>query len=172
MSIAQMLLPEFDNEMASTRKAFERFPEDKLSWKPDPKSMTMGRLAGHIAEMPNWAAMTVSTDSLDINPGGQRPFEALVATSRAQLLAEFDKNIASARAAIEGASDSDLMKTWQLLSDGQVILAMPRASVLRVMVMNHSIHHRGQLMVYYRLNGVAVPGMYGPSADESQAATA
>ena len=105
MSIAQMLLPEFDQEMANTRKALERIPEDKLSWKPDPKSMTMGRLAGHIAEMPNWAAMTVSTESLDINPGGKRPFEALVATSRAQLLAEFDKNIASARAAIEGASD-------------------------------------------------------------------
>ena len=167
-----MLLPEFDQEMANTRKALERIPEDKMSWKPDPKSMTLGRLAGHVAELPNWAVMTVTTDSLDINPGGQRAFEALVATSRSQLLAEFDKNVASARAAIAGASDHDLMQDWQLLSDGQVILSMPKAAVLRTMVMNHIIHHRGQLMVYYRLNGVPVPGMYGPSADEGQAATA
>lgn len=172
MSIAQMLLPEFDQEMANTRKAFERIPEDKLSWKPDPKSMTMGRLAGHIAEMASWAPMTLTTDSLDINPGGQRAFEALVATSRTQLMAEFDKNVTSARAAIAAASDHDLMQNWQLLSDGQVMLSMPSAAVLRTMVMNHSIHHRGQLMVYYRLNAVPVPGMYGPSADEGQAATA
>jgi uncharacterized damage-inducible protein DinB len=172
MSIAQMLLPEFDQEMANTRKALERIPEDKMSWKPDPKSMTLGRLAGHVAEMPNWAVMTLNTDSLDINPGGQRPFEALVATSRSQLLGEFDKNVTGARAAIAGASDRDLMQNWQLLSDGHVMLSMPRAAVLRSMVMNHLIHHRGQLTVYYRLNGVPVPGMYGPSADESQAATA
>jgi uncharacterized damage-inducible protein DinB len=114
----------------------------------------------------------VTTDSLDINPGGRRAFEALVATSRSQLLDEFDKNVASARAAIAGASDHDLMQNWQLLSNGYVILSMPRSSVLRTLVMNHHIHHRGQLMVYYRLNGVPVPGMYGPSADEGQAATA
>lgn len=130
--------------------------------------MTMARLAGHIAEMAGWAAMTVTTDSLDINPGGQ----ALVATSPIQLLEEFDKNVAGARAAIAGASDRDLMQNWQLLSNGHVILSMPRAAVLRTMVMNHSIHHRGQLMVYYRLNGVPVPGLYGPSADEGQTATA
>jgi uncharacterized damage-inducible protein DinB len=172
MSIAQMLLPEFDQEMANTRKALERIPEDKLSWKPDPKSMTMGRLAGHIAEMPNWAAMTMTTESLDINPGGQRAFEALVATSRAQVLTEFDKSVASARGAIESASDQHLMQNWQLLADGQALLSMPRTGVLRAMVMNHTIHHRGQLTVYYRLNGVPVPGMYGPSADERQAASA
>jgi uncharacterized damage-inducible protein DinB len=170
MSIAQSLLPEFDQEMANTRKALERLPEDKLEWKPDPKSMTLGRLAGHVAEMPNWAAMTVSTESLDINPGGKRSFEAMVATSREQVLEVFDKNVADARKAIEGVSDQALMENWRLLSDGHEILSMPRAAVLRSLAMNHLIHHRGQLTVYYRLVGVAVPGMYGPSADESQAA--
>jgi len=172
MSIAQSLLPEFDQEMANTRKALERIPEDELSWKPDPRSMTMGRLAGHIAEMPSWATMTLGTESLDVNPGGHSSFEPLVATSREQLLQAFDKNIASARDAIAGVSDGDLMQNWQLLSNGSVMLSMPRIAVLRTMVMNHLIHHRGQLMVYYRLNGVPVPGMYGASADEGRAASA
>lgn len=172
MSIAQSLLPEFDHEMASTRKAFERVPEDKLSWKPDPKSMTMGRLAGHIAEMPGWAAMTLGTDSLDVNPGGHTTMTALVATSKEHVLREFDKNVASARAAIAVATDQAMMQNWQLLANGSVMFSMPRAGVLRTMVMNHLIHHRGQLMVYFRLNGVPVPGFYGPSADEGQAASA
>jgi uncharacterized damage-inducible protein DinB len=170
MSIAQSLLPEFDQEMANTRKALERLPEDKLEWRPDAKSMTLGRLAGHVAEMPNWAAMTLSTESLDVNPGGKRTFEAMVATSREQVLGVFDKNVADARKAIAGVSDQALMENWRLLSDGHEILSMPRAAVLRSLAMNHLIHHRGQLTVYYRLVGVAVPGMYGPSADEAQAA--
>jgi uncharacterized damage-inducible protein DinB len=170
MSIAQSLLPEFDQEMANTRKALERLPEDKLQWKPDPKSMTLGRLAGHVAEMPTWATMTITTESLDINPGGKRAFEAMTATSREQVLAAFDKSVAEARKAIDGVSDQALMQNWRLLADGHEILSMPRVAVLRSLAMNHMIHHRGQLTVYYRLAGVAVPGMYGPSADETQAA--
>jgi uncharacterized damage-inducible protein DinB len=170
MSIAQSLLPEFDQEMANTRKALERLPEDKLEWKPDPKSMTLGRLAGHVAEMPNWAATTIHTESLDVNPGGKRAFEAMVATSREQVLSVFDKNVADARRAIESVSDSALMENWRLLANGHELMSMPRVAVLRSLAMNHMIHHRGQLTVYYRLVGVAVPGMYGPSADEVQAA--
>ena len=166
MSIAQSLLPEFDYEMANTRRTLERVPEDKLSWKPDPRSMSMGRLAGHVAEMPSWGAMTLQTDSLDINPGGKGNFEALTATSRAQVLAEFDKNIAATRAAIEKTSDADFMKSWSLLNNGAVMLTMPRIGVIRSFVMNHVIHHRAQLTVYFRLNGVPVPALYGPSADE------
>lgn len=172
MTIAQSLLPEFDQEMANTRKALERIPEDKLDFKPDSKSMTMGRLAGHIAEMPTWAGMTLTTDSLDIAPGGKQSFEALVATSKNQLLQALDQNVAAARAALAGASDEALMKNWTLMANGTEFFTMPRIAVVRSMVMNHMIHHRGQLMVYYRLNGVAVPGMYGPSADEAQAASA
>ena len=162
--IAQSLLPEFDHEMANTRKMLERVPVDKLDWKPDPKSMSLGRLAGHVAEMPGWGAMTMNTDSLDVGLGN---FKALVAKSQEQLVAEFDKNVASARAALEAASDESLMQPWSLLVKGTPMFTMPRIGVIRAMVMNHVIHHRAQLGVYYRLTGVPVPGMYGPSADEN-----
>ena len=165
MSIAQALLPEFDHEMAGTRKMLERVPEDKLSWKPDPKSMSMGRLAGHVTEMISWGAVTLQTDSLNLDGS----HTALTATSREQLLAEFDKNVSTARAAISGASDADLMKPWSLSLGGKPLLTMPKIGVIRSMVMNHIIHHRAQLTVYYRLTGVPVPGLYGPSADEAMA---
>src|SRR6266849_2185622 len=166
MTIAESLLPEFDHEMANTRRTLERIPEDKLMFQPDPKSMTLGRLAGHIAEMPGWGAMTVNTDSLDVAPGGKRAFEPLTAKSRQQALDELDKNVAEARKAIEGASDEDLMKSWSLLVDGKPMMTMPRIGIIRSMVMNHVIHHRAQLGVYYRMVGVPVPALYGPSADE------
>src|SRR6185295_18358472 len=114
MSIGKSFIPEFDQEMANTRKALERVPEGKLDWKPDPKSMALGRLAGHIAEMVGWAAMTLKTDSLDIMPGGNRDaFKAMTATSREQLVAELDKNISEARAALGEVSDAEMMKTWK-----------------------------------------------------------
>jgi len=166
MSIAQSLLPEFDQEMAQTRRTLERVPEDKLGYKPDPKSMSMGRLAGHVAEMPGWGAVTVNADSLDFAAGGYNPMEM---TSRAQILAAFDKIVADTRAAIAGASDEHLMKPWSLKNGDTVLFTMPRIAVIRGMVMNHTIHHRGQLTVYFRLNGVPVPGLYGPSADEGMA---
>ena len=168
MTIAETLLPEFDQEMANTRKVLERVPEDKLSYKPDPKSMSMGRLAGHVAEMCNWGSVVMQTDSLDLTAGGT----ALSATSRQQVLAEFDKYSAAARAAIAAASDADFMKPWSLKMGSHVIFTLPRAAVIRSMVMNHTIHHRAQLTVYFRLNGVPVPGMYGPSADEQAGASA
>jgi uncharacterized damage-inducible protein DinB len=169
MSIAQALLPEFDHEMANTRKTLERIPENKLDFKPDPKSMPLGRLAGHIAELPSWGGMTLTTDSLDIDPA---KFEALIATSRAQALAVFDKNIAATRAALASASDADLMKPWTLSMKGSPMFTMPKVGVIRTMVMNHVIHHRAQLTVYLRMTGVPVPALYGPSADEGNPASA
>ena len=168
MSIAQSLLPEFDQEMANTRKMLERVPDDKYSYKPDPKSMTMGRLATHVAEMPSWGVFTMQMDSLDL----KGDFPRFTPTNGRELLAGFDKNIADARAAIAAASDEDFMKPWSLKMGDHVIFTMPRVAVIRSMVMNHIIHHRAQLSVYLRLNGVAVPGMYGPSADEQASATA
>src|SRR5579862_8089045 len=114
MSMAQALLPEFDQEMANTRKTLARVPENKLNWTPDPKSMNMGRLAGHIAEMPGWAVLIMQMDSFDVAPVGGGGHQPLIATSQSQLVSEFDKNIASARAAIAGASDEALMKPWTL----------------------------------------------------------
>jgi len=163
MSIAQGLLAEFDMEMASTRRTLERLPEDKLDWTPDPKSMSLGRLAAHVAEMPGWAALTMNTDELDFAAGGYVPAEA---GSRENVLKIADDNVKAARAAIAAASDEDFMKPWTLRAGDQIFFTMPKIAVLRGMVMNHTIHHRGQLTVYYRMNGVPVPALYGPSADE------
>lgn len=164
MSISEVLLPEFDQEMANTRKLLECVPEDRPAWKPHEKSMSLGRLAGHVAELPGWAANTIRLSVLKITP----PFQAYTMGSRKELLEAFDKNAAEAREAIAGASDAHLGETWSLQFGGKTVLQMPRAAVLRSVVMNHLIHHRAQLGVYLRLNDVAIPGMYGPSADEGR----
>jgi len=163
MKISEALLPEFDQEMANTRKTLERIPEDKLTWKPHEKSMPLGRLAGHIAELAGWANTTITTDSLNILPDQYRP---IVAQSRQHVLEIFDKNVREARAAIAGASDEHLMKPWTLEFNGQKMFTLPRAGVLRTSCLNHVIHHRAQLGVYLRMNNVPVPAIYGPSADE------
>jgi uncharacterized damage-inducible protein DinB len=166
MSINQALLPEYDHEMANTRKTLERVPENKFDWKPHTKSMAMGPLAIHIASMPQWAGMTLATPQFDVRPEGGQPSQQPVVKTRAELLSLFDKNSAEARAAIAAASDESLMTPWSLLSAGKTIFTMPRVAVLRSMIMNHMIHHRAQLGVYLRLNDVPVPATYGPSADE------
>lgn len=166
MSISQMLLPEFDQEMASMRRTIERVPDNKFGWAPHPRSMTMGRLASHIAEMPIWAAHTMQNDSLDIAPVGQPASQPTIFSSRASLLEAFDKNAAAARTAIAGATDEQLLSSWSLLKGGATLMTMPRLAVVRNFVLNHCIHHRGQLTVYLRLNDIPVPSIYGPSADE------
>jgi uncharacterized damage-inducible protein DinB len=170
MSIAQSLLSEFDHEMANTHKMLERIPEAKLDWSPDPESRSLGRLAGHIAEIPIWGIL--NTDSLDFSPGGKSIYEPLEVTSRAQLLEAFDRNVALSRDAIEIAPDQVLTRNWQLFFNGSLILSMPRIGVLRTMLMDHIVHHRGQLTVYYRSNGVRVSGMYGPMEYRTMAVTA
>lgn len=162
MSISAALLPEFDHEMTTTRTVIERVPEDKYGWKPHEKSMTAGRLASHIAEMPAWAVMGITKDDLDL-AGDYKPFES---GSKADLLALFDKNAADARAAIAGCSDETFMKNWSLKKGGATLMTMPKIAVVRSFVMNHVIHHRGQLSVYLRELNVSVPSIYGPSADE------
>lgn len=166
MTLSESLLPEFDQEMANTRKTLERIPEDKFGWKPHEKSMLMGHLATHLARLPESAVSAISKDSLDIAPPGEEPAPFLPANSRQELLEIFDKNVAAARDSISGASDEHLFKRWTLLVTGKEILSRPRISVLRDFVMNHIIHHRAQLGVYLRLNDVPVPAIYGPSADE------
>jgi uncharacterized damage-inducible protein DinB len=162
MSLSDALIPEFDMEMANTRRALERVPMDKASWQPHPKSMTLGRLAVHLAELPGWASTTVNTDELDFASGYNPP----KAETTQDLLALFDKNVGEARAALAGASDETWQKGWTLRRGDHVIFTMPKIAVHRGFTMNHIIHHRGQLTVYLRLNDVAVPSIYGPSADE------
>lgn len=167
MPIRDTILPEFDNEMAITRKTLERVPEGKSDWAPHEKSMKMGRLAGHLAELPGLAVRAIELDSLDFQPPGAPPRVPFVMTSQQGLLEVFDKNVTNARAAIAGASDEHLAKTWSLQAGGKELFKLPRAAVLRMLILNHVIHHRGQLSVYLRLNNVPVPSIYGPSADEN-----
>jgi len=157
MTIGQSMLSEFDEEMQNTRKVLERCPDEKWNWKPHEKSGTLG-----------WIAMTIKTQELDYAPVGGPAFEPPKITNRKELLAAFDKAAAEARAALAGVSDADLMKDWTLLAGGQKIFTLPRIACIRGMCLNHLFHHRGQLTVYFRLIGVPVPGLYGPSADESQ----
>jgi uncharacterized damage-inducible protein DinB len=164
MALNQALLPEFDHEMQTTRRTLERVPEDKLGWKPHQKSMTLGGLATHLATINHWVDATLGMDSFDV--AGVPPNPEL--KSRAEILAAFDENVASARKKIAAASDTELMKPWSLLAGGKAMFTLPRIAVLRSFIMNHSIHHRGQLSVYLRLNDVPVPSIYGPSADEGQ----
>ena len=168
MPISEALLPEFDQEMANTRRTLERVPADKFDWKPHEKSMPMGHLAIHIATSPGWIAQMIDTESLDIAPPDAPPYEMPKVDSAEELIKLLDENVAKARAAIEGASDEHLLKSWTLLSGGKTIFTLPRINVIRSSVMNHNIHHRAQLGVYLRLNDVPVPDIYGPSADEGE----
>lgn len=165
MSIAESLLPEFDREMGVTRRVLERLPQAQFSWKPHDKSMTLGRLAEHLAELPGWAKVSIVDKGIDM--ASQRPADYKSPDTCAAVLAMFDKNVAEARAALAGRSDAELMAPWTLKAQGKEIFTMPKAMVLRGFVMNHIIHHRGQMSVYLRLHNVAVPSMYGPSADEA-----
>lgn len=167
MPINQALLGEFDHEMANTRKTLERVPDDKFDWAPHAKSMKMGALAKHLAEMPGWTVEALTKDSLDIAPEG-KPMQSPPVRNRQEVLALFDKNVAAGRKALAAANDdAQLMKPWALLMTGKTIFSMPRIAVIRGFVMNHGIHHRAQLGVYLRLNDIPVPATYGPSADEN-----
>lgn len=167
MSIAAAILPEFDHEMANTRRTLERVPTDKFGWKPHEKSFTAGQLASHLANIPSWVSVTIGGDVFDMNPtGGERP-KTPAAASTEEALATFDKNVGEARQALESASDEHLMKVWTLKNAGADVLSMPRAACVRTFVLNHNIHHRAQLGLYLRLLDIPVPSIYGPSADEA-----
>lgn len=166
MTIADSLLPEFDHEMATTRRLLERVPEDRFAWQPHGKSMTLGRLASHLSEIPEWGYEACTADEIDVAPEGKEPPKPHVHTARGTLLAAFDTNVAKAREAIAGTDDANMMRGWSLKGGGQTYFTMPKIAVLRAWVLNHNVHHRGQLSVYLRLLDVPVPSIYGPSADE------
>jgi uncharacterized damage-inducible protein DinB len=165
MSYAEMILPEFEQEMANTRKVLERVPDDKLDWRAHPKSNTIGWNANHLAEIPGWVEGTLTQSSWDVAPEGGKPYQSPKLGSRKEILELFDRNVAAARKAIAAVKDEDMSKTWSLLQGGKPLFTMPRTAVIRFFVLNHTVHHRAHLCVYLRLNDVPVPGMYGPSAD-------
>jgi len=168
MTIAQALLPEFDHEMANTRKALERIPDDKLDWRPHEKSFDMRAMLTHMANMPKWSVMTINESSFDMEPEGEEPIKEEPVETVEGALEMFDANVAAAREAIANASDETLMASWSLLKAGEEVLTFPKVAVLRSFIMNHMIHHRGQLTVYLRLNDLPLPALYGPSADENE----
>ena len=164
--IAESLLPEFDQECATTRKHLARTTADRFDWAPHEKSMTLGKLASHLAELLVWASMTIEHDEFDMAPIDGEPMQPLTCATPEEILAAFDQNVAAARKAIEGASDDALMATWTLKTAGEVLFEMPKIAVIKTFVINHTIHHRGQLSVYLRLCGLEVLQTYGPTADE------
>lgn len=166
MSYAASILPEFDEEMASTRKVIERIPEGKYAWRAHEKSNTLGWNANHLTEIPSWVEGTIQGTEWDFSPPGGPAYLTPSLTTSAEVLAMFDANVTAARKAIEGASDADMTVPWTLKFQGETIFTMPRGDVLRRFVLNHIIHHRAITCVYLRLNDVPVPGMYGPSGDE------
>ena len=166
MRIGQAMIPEFDMEMASTRKVLERIPDEKLGWKIHDKSNTIRWVANHLADVPRWADMTISHDSLDVEPVEGEKYKSPTESTVAAILALFDKNVAQARPLLETVEDATLYEPWKLLKQGEEIMTLPRLVVLRSWVLNHSIHHRGHMCVYLRVNDIPVPGLYGPSADD------
>jgi len=164
MRLIEPYIMELDREASSTRKMLERVPEGKNEWAPHPKSMTLGKLATHVATIPSWAS-SLKEDGFDIGVNSvDVPFPPPTAVG---LLALFDKTIAEAKAALNAIDDARAMGLWTLSMKGKPVFSMPRLAVVRTMILNHSVHHRGQLSVYLRLLDVPVPGMYGPSADEN-----
>ncbi|MGC2635821.1 MAG: DinB family protein [Acidobacteriaceae bacterium] len=162
MNIPELLLHEFDEEAAGTRRMLERVPEASLTWKPHEKSMTLGRLASHVADLPN-RCVTILTTETYVRPADFKPF---LAAASAELLERFDKASAEARNALASLREDQLDAVWTLQMNGRTMVSLPRAMALRRVFMDHLIHHRGQLSVYLRLLDVPIPGMYGPSADE------
>ena len=164
MAIVDALLPEFDHEMAVTRKVLERVDEVQFGWKPHEKSMSLGRLATHVAEIPRWGHTILDEPEFNMVDGEFRPS---VAATTAEVLDLFDRQVKTIRGILGAKTDAELMSTWTFKQNGQELFAMPRAAAWRSWIMNHLIHHRGQLSVYLRQTGSKVPGIYGPSADES-----
>lgn len=166
MRIGQSMIPEFDMEMANTRKVLERVPDDKLDWKIHEKSNTIGWVANHLADIPAWVEMTICHDSLDVEPVAGQPYKSPNEQTAEAIVALFEENVVQARKLLENVEDATLHEPWKLLKQGEEIMTLPRIAVLRTWVLNHSIHHRAHLCVYLRVNDIPVPGVYGPSTDE------
>lgn len=162
-NFSAMVLPEFDMEMANTRKILAAVPDHLLDWQAHPTSRTIGWNANHLAEIPGWVAGTLSATVWDFAPVGGEPYKSPELRSSREILELFDKNVAAARNALEAASDEQLNVIWSLAAGGNVLMSMPRSAVVRIWVLNHTIHHRAHLIVYLRLNGIALPEMYNPA---------
>ena len=162
-TLSGVLIAEMEQEAAVARKCLERIPAEKFAWKPHEKSMAMGALASHIAEMFAWTPATIQHSELDFAKMDYKPFEP---SSTEDLVEFFDKNVAEAIEVLSNTTDDVFLENWTLRNGENVYFTLPKAAVMRSFVLNHIVHHRGQLSVYLRLNDIPVPSIYGPSADE------
>ncbi len=162
MAMIDAVLMEMEQEAAATRRLLERVPEDQLSWKPHPKSWTLGELALHVAGIPGGVSAITALDEFEAPSFTQK-----AATSRAELLSTFEEGLAAARATLGPIDDQRMMAPWTLRGNGRVLMTVPRAGMIRTILLNHYYHHRGQLSVYLRMLNVPIPSIYGPSADEN-----
>jgi len=163
MNYAETILPEFDREVAGTRKVLETVPQDKLDWQAHPKSRTIGWNANHLAEILGWVEGWFAKPSWDFAPVGGEPYQPPKLASPREILALFDRNAGAARTAIAAAKDNQMQQPWSLVMAGTTLFTMPRAALIRRYILNHMIHHRAILSVYLRMNDIAVPGMYDPT---------
>jgi uncharacterized damage-inducible protein DinB len=164
VSVKDWLLPEFDHEMALTRLVLERVPDAALAWKPHERAFSLGGLAAHLAVLPRWGLSILERDSHDLESGARRRDDDAV--TRDGVLEMFDAHVAALRRALVERADAELSARWSLTRGGKVLMAMPRHAAIRRFLLNHTVHHRGQMTVYLRLQDVPLPSMYGPSADE------
>jgi uncharacterized damage-inducible protein DinB len=163
MTTADALRSEFDREMRATRRHFERLPDDRLEWRPHPKSFTAGELASHIVECVRWTEAIFSADEFNVDPA---TFATYRGASAAELLQTFDADVARCARLLAAADEASISSPWRMKIRGVVRFERPRSVVFRDFTLSHLIHHRGQLSVYLRLLEVPVPGAYGPTADE------
>jgi uncharacterized damage-inducible protein DinB len=156
------VLMEMEQEAQATRRLLERVPEGKLSWKPHPKSFSLGQIALHVAQLPGAISTMAAQEVFELPQ-----FQQKEAENRAEILQTFERSLSTAREVLSQMDDQRLMGTWTLQNQGQVLMSMPRAALLRTIMLNHFYHHRGQLCVYLRLLNVPLPSIYGPTADEN-----
>ena len=164
MPLIDALLPEFDREMGLTRRALDRVPDGQFDWKPHPTSVTLGRLAEHLTELAHWTTLTMTQPGIEMTT--ERAADYVRPSTRAAVLAQFDKYFKEGRSHLAGKTDGEFNAPWKLSVGGKEVFTMPKIAVMRNFVLNHMIHHRGQLMVYLRMLEVPVPSIYGPSGDE------
>lgn len=169
MRYAELILPEFDQELANTRKLLQCVPDESMDWRLGPNFNTIGWNANHLAEIVGWVDGVLTQTSWDMAPEGEEPYQSPALATREAVLELFDRNVAAAREAIQRVDEAELEKPWSLLAGGQPLFTLPRSGVIRTFVLNHLIHHRAILSTYLRMIHVAVPGMYGPSGDAADA---
>jgi uncharacterized damage-inducible protein DinB len=160
---ADILYTDLENELRTTRRMLERFPEGKNDWRPHEKSMTLGRLAAHVAEIPGYGTMIIATDEMDFGKGNHAP---ATYNSAQELLAVFDQKVGELRPMLASFDSNAVSSPWSLRNGEQVFFTRPKGDLVRHMMINHLVHHRAQLGVYYRMLDIPLPGSYGPSADE------